>query len=365
MCPLYLQTSIDNTAAECYFYLNCGANRYESPGAAQRAETEVRNAARAQIRRKNPVCFKQSFIKDRWRFSMLRVGIMAHPQKKLFREKLPELLELFKRSGIRVFFSGDIMEKSPHHFPEIKILPARDIPAYCDMIFSFGGDGTMLRTIQVVGDRQTPVLGVNLGGLGFLTEVTLEDFTPTFRDILDGKYHLEERLILEGRIEGQEKPMHALNEITIEKGRSTRVIEVAVEIDGKYFNDIVADGLIISTPTGSTGYSLSSNGPIVVPTSECLILNPICPHSLTNRPVIIPAHSKISAHVFTDYPEIVISADNQDVREIPSRTKLEIQVAPFRARLVKHPASDYFSLLRNKLNWGGDFRNKLRWSFKS
>ncbi|HFE64535.1 MAG TPA: NAD(+)/NADH kinase, partial [Caldithrix sp.] len=295
MCPLYLQTSIDNTAAECYFYLNCGANRYESPGAAQRAETEVRNAARAQIRRKNPVCFKHAFIKDRWRFSMLRVGIMAHPQKKLFREKLPELLELFKRSGIRVFFSGDIMEKSPHHFPEIKILPARDIPAYCDMIFSFGGDGTMLRTIQVVGDRQTPVLGVNLGGLGFLTEVTLEDFTPTFRDILDGKYHLEERLILEGRIEGQEKPMHALNEITIEKGRSTRVIEVAVEIDGKYFNDIVADGLIISTPTGSTGYSLSSNGPIVVPTSECLILNPICPHSLTNRPVIIPAQSKISA----------------------------------------------------------------------
>ena len=116
--------------------------------------------------------------------------------------------------------------------------------------------------------------------------------------------------------------------------------------------------------TRFVGYSLSSGGPIVVPTSECFILNPICPHSLTNRPVIIPSESELDTQIFTDFPEIIVSADNQDVREIPSRTSMRIHRAPFKAKLVKHLDSDYFSLLRNKLSWGEDFRNKLRWSYK-
>jgi len=142
------------------------------------------------------------------------------------------------------------------------------------------------------------------------------------------------------------------------------VIEVEVDINDNYFNDYVADGLIISTPTGSTGYSLSSGGPIVVPTNHCIILNPICPHSLTNRPVIIPADSKINTKIYTDYPQVLISADNQDIREVPSRTEMTVEKAPFVAKLVKLLESNYFSLLRTKLSWGGDFRDKLRWHYQ-
>ena len=293
---------------------------------------------------------------------MPKFGIIANPYKKLFREKLPDILKMLRKAGVPVICSRDILDQPPPEFPDLELATDREIPANCDMILSFGGDGTMLRTIQLVGEHQTPVLGVNVGGLGFLTEIPLEEFRKHFRLILNGEYHIEERMILEARINGEKKLLHALNEITIEKGRSTRVIEIKVDINGRYFNDYVADGLIISTPTGSTGYSLSSGGPIVVPSSQCLILNPICPHSLTNRPVIIPDDSHLYLQLFTEYPEMLVSADSQDVREVPTRTELKIQRAAFNAQLVKHPESDYFALLRNKLGWGEDFRNKLRWS---
>ncbi len=293
---------------------------------------------------------------------MPKFGIIANPYKELFRRKLPGILAMIKKTGVPVICSRDILDQPPPEFPDLELVPDEEIPANCDMIFSFGGDGTMLRTIQLVGKHQTPVLGVNVGGLGFLTEIPLEEFEKNFRLILSGKYRIEERMILEGWINGEEKLLYALNEIAVEKGRSTRVIEIKVDINGRYFNDYVADGLIISTPTGSTGYSLSSGGPIVVPTSQCIILNPICPHSLTNRPVIIPDDSQLYLQLFTEHPEMIVSADSQDVREVPTRTELKIRRAPFNAHLVKHPESGYFALLRNKLSWGEDFRNKLRWS---
>lgn len=289
-------------------------------------------------------------------------GIIAHPRKQPFREQLPAILRLIKKSGVSLICADNLLPEPPAEFPQCRLLPEEEIPANCDMIFSFGGDGTMLRTIQKVGLHQTPVLGINVGGLGFLTEVPLEEFEQTYRNVLAGKYFIENRLMLEGRLQGDDRPIYALNEITVEKGHSVRVIEIQMDINGHYFNDYVADGLIISTATGSTGYSLSSNGPIMMPTSRCVILNPICPHSLTNRPVIIPEDSRLYMKIYTDQPFAMLSADSQDVRDIPNRSELWIYKAPFYARLVKLPDSDYFALLRNKLGWGADFRNKLRWS---
>jgi NAD+ kinase len=295
---------------------------------------------------------------------MSTIGIMAHPYKKLFKTKFPELLQKIKNHGIEVICSENIFTSKELSQLDCTIMEDEKIPPLCELILSFGGDGTMLRTVQIIGKHQTPVLGINVGGLGFLTEIPLEDFDEICRLIETKNYLVEERMLLQGDLGKSKKTMYALNEITIEKGRSTRVIEVKVGIDEKFFNDIVADGLIISTPTGSTGYSLSSGGPIVVPTSNCIILNPICPHSLTNRPVILPEKSQINTQVFTEQPKFIVSADNQDVRELPNRSNIEIKRAPFNAYLIKHPASDYFSLLRNKLNWGEDFRDKLRWSLK-
>jgi NAD+ kinase len=294
---------------------------------------------------------------------MLKVGVFVNPYKKSLQSQFPAILKSMKKAGLELLCPHGIWEEEAYEDQGCRLLPAEEIPANCDMVFCFGGDGTVLRTIQLVRQHQTPVLAVNVGGLGFLTEVLVDDFDEALKSILENEYRIEDRLLLQGDIEHDENPLFVLNEFTIEKGRSPRVIEVLVDIDGLFFNVYVADGLIISTPTGSTGYSLSSGGPIVVPTNDCIILNPICPHSLTNRPVIIPPESKIKIQVFTDYPQIVISADNQDIREIPSRTVMNIRRAPFNARLVKAKDSDYFSLLRNKLAWGEDFRDKLRWSF--
>ena len=294
---------------------------------------------------------------------MLKIGVFVNPYKNLLREKLPDIIDLMRKNKIEIFCPVSMTKEMGLNPVGCNVLLADEIPGKCDLIFSFGGDGTVLRTVQIVRQHQTPILAINVGGLGFLTEVLFEVFESSLELILTGKYNIEERLLLQGEIENDSNPMYVLNEFAIEKGSSTRVIEIRMYIDDKYFNDYVADGLIISTPTGSTGYSLSSGGPIVVPTSECVILNPICPHSLTNRPVIIPSNSKLTAKMYTDHPRIIISADNQDVREVPSRTTIRIQRAPFNARLVKYLDSDYFSLLRNKLGWGEDFRNKLRWSY--
>lgn len=294
---------------------------------------------------------------------MMRIGVFVNPYKEFIQNHFSQILESILKQGMEVYCPQDIVDSGLKPAADCQVIPAKEIPARCDMIFCFGGDGTVLRTVQIVREHQTPILTINVGGLGFLTEVKYEDFAQALKLIQAGNYIIEERLLLQGVFPQSNHPMVVLNEITVEKGRSTRVIEVRVEIDNRYFNDYVADGLIISTPTGSTGYSLSSGGPIVVPTNNCIILNPICPHSLTNRPVIIPAESKIRAQIFTDFPQVIISGDNQDIREVPSRTILEITRAPFNARLVKYPNSDYFALLRNKLAWGEDFRNKLRWSY--
>lgn len=296
---------------------------------------------------------------------MSTIGVMAHPYKKLFKIKFPQILNNLKEIGVEVICSDNIFTSEEKNQMDCKFDEDYKLPLACDFILAFGGDGTMLRTIQLIGKHEIPVLGVNVGGLGFLTEIPIEDINAICRLIEEENYFIEERMMLEATLIGSSKPMYALNEITIEKGRSTRVIEVKVEIDKKFFTDIVADGLIISTPTGSTGYSLSSGGPIVVPKCNCIILNPICPHSLTNRPVILPADSHLKTQVFSEQSHFIISADSQDVREVSNRSIIEIKEAPFKAHLVKHRDSDYFSLLRNKLNWGEDFRDKLRWSFNS
>jgi len=295
---------------------------------------------------------------------MQAVGIFANPYKQKLTEEMPGIFQLLREAGLKVFCPEGFLNLPAIDFPECQFMPATEIPSRCDMIICFGGDGTVLRTVQIVRHHETPVLAVNVGGLGFLTEVLFEDFPKALKTIQSGDFLIEDRLVLKGEIEGDPQPLFVLNEFTIEKGRSTRVIEVDVHIDNKFFNNYVADGLIISTPTGSTGYSLSSGGPIVVPTSQSVILNPICPHSLTNRPVIISSDSVIKAQIFTDYPKVLISADNQDIREITSRTVMHISRAPFFAKLVKYSDTDYFSLLRNKLDWGGDFRDKLRWHYQ-
>ncbi len=294
---------------------------------------------------------------------MQTLGIVANPRKTLFLEQLPSILKAIEKAGFNALLTQEFLERAKIKRPPVTILPEKELVDRCDLVVTFGGDGTVLHAVQIVRERELPILAVNVGGLGFLTEIPLEKFNQMLEKIRQNEYRIEERMLLEGRIEGNANPLFALNEISVEKGRSTRVIEIRIELDGRFFNDDVADGLIVATPTGSTGYSLSSGGPIVVPTNRCIILNPICPHSLTNRPVIISDQSQIKLQIFTEAPVAILSADGQDVREVPSRTVVEIRKAAHTARLIKHPESDFFALLRSKLRWGEDFRDKKRWSY--
>ena len=297
----------------------------------------------------------------------LQFALIANLRKKLFWEQLPYLLNWFKKEKVNIAIAEDIVQASQ--------FPIKDFPTFStetlnkqsrfDMILAFGGDGTILRTVQLVGEAQIPILGVNVGGLGFLTEIPLEKFEVVFKDILQGKYYIENRLMLEARIDTEKKPVYALNEITIEKGGSPRVIQIRTQVDGRYLNNYIADGLIVSTPTGSTGYSLSTGGPIVIPSARVIIINPISPHSLTNRPVIVPDATRVDAVVYTESPQFLVAGDGRDVRYCPSRTHLQISKASFSARLVKHEKSDFFALLNSKLRWGEDFRDKSRWTYDS
>lgn len=294
-------------------------------------------------------------------------GLIANSRKELFWKTLPGLVTWFRDRKVPVLVS-DMLAEHPHadlHGAAVEILPMTELIEKADMLIAFGGDGTMLRVVQLVGDRNIPILGVNVGGLGFLTEVTLEHFREEFDRILDGEYREEQRLVLKITTPGDPKPLYALNELVLDKGGSVRVIEIETRVNGQYLNSYIADGLILSTPTGSTGYSLSSGGPIVVPTADVVIINPICPHSLTNRPIILPADSVIEVVVRTEHDHFLIAADGQDVRHGISRQHLTVERAPFTARLVKPMGSDFFTLLQTKLRWGTDFRDKKRWSYNS
>lgn len=295
----------------------------------------------------------------------MKIGIVANTRKKQFWKKLPDVLIWAVKQKSKIIFSKQIIEESPKPIEKFTSFPYKELPEHCDMIFAFGGDGTILKIAQGVADKQTPILGVNVGGLGFLTEVPLRNCEEIFDQILNGKYTIEERTMLKAMVDEDPQPFYALNDIVIDRGKYIRVIEIKIDINNEYLNTYIADGLLISTPTGSTGYSLSSGGPITVPSSQVFIINPISPHSLTNRPVIIPNTSVVMATVSSEYHEITIAADGMDTRYYETGAHISIEKASFCAHLVKPTGSDFFALLRNKLNWGEDFRKKNRWSHES
>ena len=295
----------------------------------------------------------------------MKFGLIANTRKELFWQALPALLKWFEEHGVKVLISHRIAENPNSPANTFSIVDEKELPQHCDMILAIGGDGTILNTVHLVGEKGTPILGINAGGLGFLTEIPLENFTAEFEKILKNEYHTEKRVMLRGQIDGDPQPLYAINEILIDKGSSVRVIQIEMEIDGQFLNNYIADGVLVSTPTGSTGYSLSSGGPIVVPSTNVLVINPVCPHSLTNRPIIIPSDAKIKAVIRTESPEFIIAADGRDVHYCKTRTQLTISKAPFYAHLVKPLNSNFFRLLHSKLNWAKDFRDKKRWSYDS
>ena len=233
-----------------------------------------------------------------------------------------------------------------------------DINNNIDFIFSIGGDGTLLNTITLVQDSGIPIVGINTGRLGFLASIAKEEFLAAITNIIKGNYLIDERTLLKVETENNifGKFNYALNEITIQKYDTASMIHIYAYVNDEYLNSYWADGLIISTPTGSTGYSLSCGGPIISPDSENFVITPIAIHNLSVRPIVIPDKSIIKLKIKSSSNNILVGLDSRS-EIIDSSVELAISKQIFKINLVKIPNTNFFSTIRNKLMWGLDIRN--------
>lgn len=231
-------------------------------------------------------------------------------------------------------------------------LPAGALAAASDLILSFGGDGTLLSTARKVGRRQTPILGVNLGGFGYLAEISLERLYPRIEELLSGAFRIEDRMVLACRVNEAPDLYYALNDVVIDKGAFPRVVRIRTTIAGRYLNTYTGDGLIIATPTGSTAYSLSTGGPIVEPALNALIVNPISPHTLADRPMVIGADQEIEAKVEGGHDDLVLSTDGLVVKKLKIGDRVIVHRADFVVKLALFRDKYFYDILREKLKWG-------------
>jgi NAD+ kinase len=227
-----------------------------------------------------------------------------------------------------------------------------------DFIISIGGDGTLLDTVCLVGERQVPILGINTGRLGFLATVAKNDIEAAIKKLFDGAYSVESRSLVSV---SSDIPLFngfnfGLNEFTIHKRDTSSMITVHTYIDGKYLNSYWADGLIVATPTGSTGYSLSCGGPLISPNARNFVITPVSPHNLNVRPIIVSDESEMSFRIEGRSEKFLISLDSRST-PIDATVKLHVKKAEFSANLVKFEDYNFFDTLRQKLNWGFDMRN--------
>ncbi|MGB9736272.1 MAG: NAD(+)/NADH kinase [bacterium] len=229
------------------------------------------------------------------------------------------------------------------------------VPDDTDFVIVFGGDGTFLWAIRLIAERNIPIIGVNIGGLGFLTEITMDELYHVTDLVLAGRATYEKRMRIQTQVFNDDKLVlsyDALNDAVITKGTIARMISIKTTVDEKYLTTYKADGLIISTSTGSTAYSMAAGGPIVYPTTDTIILTPICPHTLTNRPIVLSPDARVEIGLETDEKDVVITLDGQVSSHVGKKHKIIISKSPNYTTVIKSPFRNYFEILREKLKWG-------------
>lgn len=288
---------------------------------------------------------------------MKRIGIIAKQNKPEAVTISRQLIEWLKPKGVEVYLEEGLGKAvNLHETVSVKNTVKREeIPAQVEMIIVLGGDGTLLSVARLVGTHQVPILGVNLGGLGFLTEITLDELYQVLERVLQGDFTADERVVLNTAVIRRGERLTefmVLNDAVINKGALARIIDLETTINGEYLTTFKSDGLIISTPTGSTAYNLSAGGPIVYPSLHCIIITPICPHTLTNRPIMIPDDVVVRAILKSKQQEVVLTLDGQQGFVLEFEDVVEVRKAQGRILLIKSPYRHYFELLREKLKWG-------------
>jgi NAD+ kinase len=280
------------------------------------------------------------------------VGIISRPRRMDVSAVAPGLVSWLEDRGINVFCDSETAECIS---ASCRVKAREEIPAVSDLLIVLGGDGTLLAVARLLGDRNVPILPVNLGGLGFLTSVTLDDLYPVLEQAIRGEARYSERVMLESRVLRQGKPSHcarALNDAVLNKAALARIIDLELRVNGEFVNTFKADGLIVATPTGSTAYSLSAGGPIMYPIVSAFVITPICPHTLTNRPLVIPDSAKVEIGFAAGEAPIYLTLDGQVGVELQANDVVALNAADEKLRLVRPHGKSYFSVLRDKLKWG-------------
>lgn len=281
----------------------------------------------------------------------MKIGLIINPSKTEVFEEIRSLIEwLVERESTVYYEESNGLEEMEPARPADRETIGRE----SDVVAVFGGDGTLLDASHEMVTYGTPIIGVNTGGLGFLTETTLDEIKDAFGRILDRDFDVQERMMLSARQKGEDhEPLLALNDIVLSRFRLGRVFQVEAYVDDSFVTSYVCDGMIVSTPTGSTAYNLSANGPIVHGELESIILNPICPHTLTNRPLILPPDSTIRL-VIKSEDRCLFTADGQDkITDLGRGDEIIIDRADQTVTLVSPEERDLYNILRTKLHWSG------------
>ena len=281
-----------------------------------------------------------------------RVGIISKPRKAEVREVVLPLVEWLNAHSIEACIDKETGTILADHGP---CLTRNEMPSQVDLIIVLGGDGTLLAAARALNRKPVPILAVNLGGLGFLTAITREELIPTLEAVLAGDYQSDKRVQIEGELIRADEVIStflALNDVVVNKGAIARILDFEVMVDGHFVSTYKSDGLIISTPTGSTAYSLAAGGPIVAPSVGAFLVTPICAHTLTNRPVVLPDTATIEIVVKAPREAAYLTVDGQMGITAHSDDIVRMRKADSTVEIVQPLTRDYFKILREKLKWG-------------
>ncbi len=290
----------------------------------------------------------------------MKIGIIANTSKPNVVEVVFKLIKKLKQNKLGFLLSDKLLEQKAVVGKKIKknnFVPDKILYEESDIIISLGGDGTMLSTAYHAVLYDKPVLGINIGKFGFLIEANVKNIDVLIDNLKQNNFTIEERMVIKGECVGHKLgAFYAINDITIDKGGWPKMIDLKIHVDDEFVTTVSSDGLIIATPTGSTGYSISVGGPIVSPKADVITLSPISPHTLTFRPIVLPSYQKIQVLANSQHKNILVNCDGQRVYSFPPSINLIVRKSEKSLKMVHTSLSSYFETLRNKLLWGVDLR---------
>jgi len=277
------------------------------------------------------------------------LAIFPHIKKKESKHLAIGIQEYLKARGAQVVAEDDVAKS-------IGVTPVSEVdPQSIDFLLTMGGDGTILRLVHKYASLNAAIIGINLGHLGFMADIPVSEIYPSLQDLITGHFVIDERLTIDGVLPTEETHF-AVNDIVVHRGKNFSLVEIAIHVDGTYLNTFVADGVIVSTPNGSTAYSLAANGPILTPNLDAIVLTPICAHTISNRPIVLSADREIQIQYLSEYEPLEVSADGITHDLLHTGDVLKIKRSEKVFRLVNLTRHDYFSTLRTKLGWTGKLR---------